>query len=381
MSSQRKATVLALLLGMTVACGGDDSADTDGAGGTGMIVDSCTGGRELLPIPEVADLVFAAGIYAGDLRAPTEVYALDIDTDNAYRITCTNWSAPTCHYDGPHPSPDNQKLVVMRGCSDTNGDGQINFEDDESISVLDLAGDNAFELTGYRAVNSPDWSVNDEIVFAASPPAGFDTDIYRMDSNGQHVVNLTDTGETFENDCAWSPDGDSIVFARGQFVDVDPPNGVAQWVAAWDDLFVMDRTGGSIHKVVSFGGDAPCGYGSEYAGHFCKGLLADPAFFPTGESIVYAQLLSVGENGGRGRWNIFSASATALDQGITNLTNHPTAFQDVAHVAEAGIVFHEVDVEAPFYGLVLIGLEGQGRELLIDNSSWSYYLGAAAWLN
>ena len=145
------------------------------------------------------------------------------------------------------------------------------------------------------------------------------------------------------------------------------------------DLFVMDRAGNNPRKVVSFGA-AACDYDSDYAEHFCQGLPVDPSYLPGGDSIVYSQLLSVAENGGRGRWNVFSAATSALDQDIVNLTNHPTAYQDIAHASTRGIVFHEVDIAVPFYGIVFIELGGGGRTVLIDDSSWAYYLGAASWL-
>jgi hypothetical protein len=69
-----------------------------------------------------------------------------------------------------------------------------------------------------------------------------------------------------------------------------------------------------------------------------------------------------------------------LDQSITNLTNDSTAYQTIPRTSQRGIVFHEVDIDKPFYGLVMTDLDGTNREPILDNSTWEYYLGAATWL-
>jgi len=128
---------------------------------------------------------------------------------------------------------------------------------------------------------------------------------------------------------------------------------------------------------VSYGGDG-C---EQYADHYCLGLPVDPDFYPEGDRIAYSQLLSVEENSGSGRWNVFSASTSGLDQEVQNLTQHPTAYQDIARVSGRGILFHEVDTAAdpPYFGLVLTDQEGGSRQELV-NSQWNYYIGPGHWL-
>ena len=130
------------------------------------VIDLCDGKREFLSIPESADIIFTAGMYSENHNSPTEIYAMDIDDQKIYRISCSNLSGPTCAYSRPWVSPDRKKIVVMRGCSDTNSDGMINFQDNKSIWIIEIENDTALEITGFNAVNSPCWSVNNEIIFA-----------------------------------------------------------------------------------------------------------------------------------------------------------------------------------------------------------------------
>jgi len=340
------------------------------------VIDLCDGEREFLDIPGDADILFTAGMYGDDLNDPAEIYAMDVDSRTVYRISCSNYSGPSCFYAGPHASPDRKRIVVMRGCADTSGDGMVNFRDRTSVWVIDVRQDTAVEVTGFNSVNSPEWSLQDRIVFAANLPGALNTDIYVMDSDGTNIINLTDSSDFFENDPGWSHDGQRIVYNKGAFTT---PAGMDEgtFIAALGDLWVMNADGTDKTKVVSFGGNEAC---EEYSDNFCKGLPADPAFLPGDEGIVFEQLLSVEENQGSGCWNIFSASREGPDRNITNLTDHPTAYQVIPHASERGIIFHETDTARPFYGLVLTDLDGTGRTEIIDNSNWSYYLGSAAWL-
>jgi Tol biopolymer transport system component len=352
-----------------LACSNHNSSEPE-------IIDLCDGEKEFIQIPEIADIIFTAGIYSDDLSSPTEIYAMDLDAQTIYRISCSNTHGPTCNYAAPYVSPDRKKIVVMRGCSETNGDGIVNYQDDKSICIIDIENDSALQITGFHAVNSPGWSVRNEIVFAASLSGNINTDIFKIDTQGENIQNLTKTDDYLENDPSWSHDGKRIVFNKGEFIT---PGGVAagSFIAARGDLWVMDSDGDNKTKVVSFDGEEDC---TSYSDNFCLGLPADPAFLPDGNSIVYEKLLSTTENSGSGRWNIFSALLDGPDQNIKNLTNDLTAYQAIPRVSERGIVFHEVDVDKPFYGLVMIGLDGSNRNNILDNSDWGYYLGSANWL-
>jgi Tol biopolymer transport system component len=359
------AILLTLILISTLAC-------SDG----NKIIDLCDGTQEFLSIPEGADIIFTAGMYGEDLNSPPEIYAMDIDDKKIYRISCTNLNGPTCAYSGPNVSPDKKKMVVMRGCSDSNGDGLINFRDDKSIWIIDIENDTITEIPGFNAVNSPCWSVNNEIVFAASVTGNIYTDIYKMNENGENIQNLTSTDNYLENDPSWSKDGKRIVYIKGEFIT---PEGLPEgsYLAAKGDLWVMDSDGGNNTKFVSFAGDEDC---PSYSDNYCLGLPADPDFLPDENGVVYEKLLSTDENKGSGRWNIFSASLNGLDQNIKNLTNDLTAYQAIPRASQEGIIFHETDIDKPFYGLVMVDLNGSNRKNIIDNSNYKYYLGSANWL-
>jgi Tol biopolymer transport system component len=359
-----------------IVTSGCPTDNTNGTGDEPEIIDLCDGQKEFLAIPEGADIIFTASLYADNTNSPSEIYVIDIDEQTLYRVSCSNLSGPACDYARPDVAPDGTKMVVMRGCSDTNGDGVISFQDKKGIWIIDMDDGTASEVEGLTNVNSPGWSANNEIVFAASLPGNLNTDIYTMDEDGANIENLTNTDDRLENDPCWSHDGEQIAFVKGEFVTPEGlPDG--SFIAARGDLWVMDGDGTNQTKVVSFAGDEDC---PDYADNFCLGLPADPAFLPDGEDIVFERLLSTAENGGSGRWNIFSASLSGLDQSITNLTNDSTAYQTIPRTSQRGIVFHEVDIDKPFYGLVMTDLDGTNREPILDNSTWEYYLGAATWL-
>jgi hypothetical protein len=363
-----------------------DAGDADGGGTTGQIIDNCNGAEEFLPIPEEADIIFAAGIYAEapfpvGVESPSEIYAMDLETRNIYRVSCTNFTEPSCDYGRVSLSPGRDKAVLVRGCSDSNGDQKINYMDRKAIWILDLATEDIIELQGFNSVNAPEWSVNNEIIFAANTPTVLNTDIWKVDANGENLQNLTSTPDLLENDCSWSKDGSKIVYNQGVLINVEPPPNENVWQSAIVDLYTMDRTGGQKTKIVSFGGSECTSYTETTADHYCRGIVVDPNFYPSGDKIVYSMLISIEENMGRGRWNVFSASTSGLDQNITNLTEHPTAFQDIARVSDRGIVFHEAnqDAQPPYYGLVFVDQQGNDRQELI-NSQWNYFVNSAEWL-
>jgi Tol biopolymer transport system component len=378
-----------MILLPVLACNNHDRSSTDPGGdneATYTIVDNCNGSDEFLAIPEGADIIFAAGIYAeapfpDGVESPCEIYAMDLDTRTIYRVSCSNYTEPTCDYGRVSLSPDRSKAVLVRSRTDSNGDQKINYLDRKVICILDLATENIVELQGFNAVNAPEWSVNNEIVFAANTPTELNTDIWKVDANGQNLQNLTNTPDSLENDCSWSKDGSEIVYNRGVLVDVEPPPGEVSWQSAIVDLMIMDHNGGQKTKIVSFGGSVCSSYTETTVDRYCKGIVVDPNFYPSGDKVVYSMLISIEENQGRGRWNVFSAATLGLDQDITNLTEHPTSFQDVARVSERGIVFHETnqDAQPAFYGLVFMDLQGNHRQELI-NSQWRYFVYPAEWL-
>jgi Tol biopolymer transport system component len=306
---------------------------------------------------------------------------MDLETQIIYRVSCSNFTEPTCDYGRVSLSPNRNKAVLVRGCSDSNGDQKINYMDRKAIWILDLVTEDIIELQGFNSVNAPEWSVNDEIIFAANTPTELNTDIWKVDANGENLQNLTNTSDLLENDCSWSKDGSKIVYNQGVLIDLVPPPDDTSWQSAIVDLYTMDRTGGQKTKIISFGGDVCTSYTETSVDRYCKGIVVDPNFYPSGDKIVYSMLISIEENQGRGRWNVFSASTFGLDQNITNLTEHPTAFQDIARVSDRGIVFHEANLDAQpvFYGLVFMDQQGNNRKELI-NSQWNYFVQPAEWL-
>jgi TolB protein len=61
---------------------------------------------------------------------------------------------------------------------------------------------------------SPDWSVDDVIVFERSPRRRGDIDIFKMDPDGTNEVRLTDNRGRQDVSASWSPNGNKIVYSR-----------------------------------------------------------------------------------------------------------------------------------------------------------------------
>ena len=180
-----------------------------------------------------------------------EIYLMDIDGDNARRLTETEaaeghpaWSADgtKISFDADYDGDGFQEIYVMEvegmevtrltfnaandQFADWSPDGrQIAFSSDRNgnwdIFRMDVDGSNQQALT-----TSPDWELfpawsptGTQIALMGMVPNSRNTDIFLMNADGSNLRQLTDTPR-FDENPSWSPDGSQIALQTerdGQF--------------------------------------------------------------------------------------------------------------------------------------------------------------------
>jgi hypothetical protein len=85
------------------------------------------------------------------------------------------------------------------------------------IFVMRVDGSNVRQITTTGTDYDPAWSPDGSEIAFARQGSGLQSDIYLMDADGTHVVQLTDDGEGHTNlGATWSPDGTKIAFEAGR---------------------------------------------------------------------------------------------------------------------------------------------------------------------
>jgi Tol biopolymer transport system component len=114
----------------------------------------------------------------------------------------------------PAWSPDGTQIAFF---STRDGNGDIYLMQSDGSHVVRLT--NAFFSFGLLVQNSdPAWSPDNKQLVFVSSRNGHD-DIYIMDGDGSHVVRLTNSrveGKASNTDPDWSPDGQQIIFTSQQ---------------------------------------------------------------------------------------------------------------------------------------------------------------------
>jgi TolB protein len=106
-----------------------------------------------------------------------------------------------------------------------------------------------------------DWSSRNEIVFTRN--TGQSYDLFRANSDGSGLVNLTNSVDANEDIAAWSPDGQMIAFVRN-----------ARDGSGDRQVMVMDRDGANMRQLTSF-----------------PGPNSNPAWLPDGQWLLFANQL------------------------------------------------------------------------------------------
>ena len=134
-----------------------------------------------------AALVFVSGSWAADLGQPRELMAIAADGSGLQQLTsCARESTP-CDILQVAPSPDRNRMIVVRTTPDAEAGANVLYFMDLTRSVQQI-------LLPKRRVESADWSADGSFLLysSASGQAG-DEDLFTAGPDGTNEQNLTDS--------------------------------------------------------------------------------------------------------------------------------------------------------------------------------------------
>jgi len=223
-------------------------------------------------------------IYAPDSQHASrlQIFVMDIDAGHVTQITNTE-----CFFSSAQ-AMDSKSIMTIAMCSDTDGDGLVNFNDEPDIYILDLETEEMDCLTcGYDliGINNPDYSSRTgKTVFSSGTGLGMNNHIFTIDAE-KNLIQLTNDSEYMDFDCSWSEDGKKIVFNR--LPQQDYPFTIPAQV------WLMDADGTNMEKITNGG---PTSEEENHWGLYPIGTDADPDLSPDSTEIVFSRLKTGKEN-------------------------------------------------------------------------------------
>jgi TolB protein len=147
-----------------------------------------------------------------NLQGRNEIHVMDADGSNVRRVTTLPADAM---FDlAPRFSPDGRRIVFTRYITDPGT---------SALFTVGVNGGGLKQLTPWgNGAADADYSPDSKkLVFEAYPNAQCFGEIYTVDSDGQHLTNITDNRcQSGSADPVWSPDGKKILF-RSSHVEGD----------------------------------------------------------------------------------------------------------------------------------------------------------------
>ena len=185
-------------------------ANADGSNATQLTQDAA-GDYHPAWAPSGAKIVFASD--RDDAQGTSDLFVMNADGSAEANITNT----PGVNEDYPSWSPGGTKLAFSR-------DGDIYTANADGTSPAALTATPETDV-------EPDWSPDgNQIVFHSG--YGSSDEIWKMNSNGSALANLTNNGAVVDERPSWSPAGDKIAFVRGAFTSAEVyvmnPDGTSQ---------------------------------------------------------------------------------------------------------------------------------------------------------
>ena len=133
-----------------------------------------------------------------------EVHVMNADGSNVRRLTTLPSDAML--EDAPRFSPDGRRILFTRYITDPGR---------SALFTVGVRGGGLKQLTPWgNGANGADYSPDGKkTVFEAYPSKGCFGEIYTVDSDGQHLTNITDNRcQAGSGDPVWSPNGKKILF-------------------------------------------------------------------------------------------------------------------------------------------------------------------------
>ena len=255
--------------------------------------------------PECNRMIYAP---EGGLASPRQLFVIDIESGDVTQITNTDCCFITAQV------VNATTIMTLAACSDTDGNGLINEQDEGELYLLDLASEEMDCLTcglELAAINNPDYSpVHEKIVFSAQINGVFHNYLFTINAD-RDLVQITDDNDYMDFDCAWSEDGTKIVFNRLPLPIFTKPS----------QVWLMDASGTDAEKITD-GGPNP---GNEdNHGQYPIGTDADPDLSPDNSEIVFSRLKTGAQNEPIGVWELIvvdvaTKKETVLDSQYANM--------------------------------------------------------------
>ena len=244
----------------------------------------------------------------GGLASPRQLFAMDVETGRVVQLTNNDCFFITTQV------VNATTIMALAACSDTDGNGLINEQDEIELYLMNLAVKEMDCLTDglkLAAINNPDYSpIQEKIVFSAQQNGVFHNYLFTIDTN-KDLIQITDDDNYMDFDCAWSEDGAKIVFNRLPLPILTKPS----------QVWLINSDGTEAEKITD-GGSNPNNENNH--GPYPIGTDADPDLSPDNREIVFSRLKTGKQNEPLGVWelvivDVTTKEETVLDSQYTNM--------------------------------------------------------------
>ncbi|MBN2075028.1 MAG: PD40 domain-containing protein [Dehalococcoidales bacterium] len=244
----------------------------------------------------------------GRLASPRQLFTMDLETGEVVQITNNDWYFITAQV------VDATTIMTLAACSDTDGNGLIDEQDELELYFLDLETQEMDCLTAdleFAAINNPDYShVNEKILFSAQQSGVFHNYLFTINAE-KELVQITNDNKYMDFDFAWSEDGSKIVFNRLPLPVFTKPS----------QVWLMDADGAGAEKITDGGDDADL---EDKHRPYPIGTDADPDLSPDNSRIVFSRLVTGKRNEPIGVWeliviDVLTKKETILDSEYANM--------------------------------------------------------------
>ena len=244
----------------------------------------------------------------GRLASPRQLFTMDLETGKVIQITNNDCFFITVQV------VDATTIMTLAACSDTDGNGFIDEQDESELYFMDLVTQEMDCLTSdleLTAINNPDYShVNEKVIFSAQRNGIFHNYLFTINAE-KESIQITDDEQYMDFDCAWSEDGNKIVFNRLPLPIFTKPS----------QIWLMDADGTDAEKITDGEEDA---YLEGKHNSYPIGTDADPDLSPDNSQIVFSRLMTGKQNSPIGVWelmviDVFTKEETILDAEYANM--------------------------------------------------------------